>query len=97
MGTMLLVFNELGVIPRSRYFLHILYKGIAIISLHCFNRIAGKPSGQAAAFSDISLIALIMSAGLNSMSRRLSSLFGSNMISGSIGAELGLLNTELYC
>ena len=57
---MLLDLDPDGVMLRSRYSLQMLYRGIASSFLHSLRRIAGKPSGPAAAFVDISSMDLTM-------------------------------------
>ena len=91
----LLNFNDGGVIPRSRHCLHMWCNGIASSSLQFLNRIAGKPSGPGAAFSEISLIACFTSSGVNSMSLRVSGSFSKSSF-GSIGGSFGVLKTDEY-
>ena len=71
---------------------HSVVRGSARAFLHFFRRIAGMPSGPAAAVGLISSIALIRSACDISM------LFiGAVSVEINGGCAAGILNTELYC
>ena len=97
---MIAVLQAAGVTPSLKHFCHSKSRGSARAELHLLRKIAGMPSGPAAALYLSSFMASEKSFSMKGMSWSefaWISLSLGNRSPGSVSGWQGLLNADLYC